>query len=340
MLSSVMYGVYVVGYVLLWRKVAGALVERVRQREQRSPWVEEYVRCALLGSLFCLVWPPIAVVWWVRRAIVRLDAGREDSGVRVQPTSAAADRSRSGEASRGRDRQAGAAGRSGVTRGTTAAGASWLGRAEQARDAVKLQPGVALLVVDGDGAGRLRVEQGAKREDGAGIGGTLGELADDAQHELAFGKERKRGSAAQHDAPPGKDEWIARARPVRIGEGALKRLRCPSSRRLGAQLAQTIFDELVSVGAGSDHDPGGDQLIGGPPRTAAGDRDHADLDRAHGDGQARQEDSEPLGAGPGRQEETDRGQRRQAGDTAARQPFAGARPTDRILKRHAPRTCH
>jgi hypothetical protein len=49
MLSSVMYGAYVVGYVLVWRKVAGALVEGVRQREQRSPWVEEYVRCALVG---------------------------------------------------------------------------------------------------------------------------------------------------------------------------------------------------------------------------------------------------------------------------------------------------
>jgi hypothetical protein len=77
MLSSVLYGMYVVGYVLVWRKVAGALVERVRHREQRSPWVEEYVRCALLGALYCLVWPPIAVVWWVRHAIVRLDAGEK-----------------------------------------------------------------------------------------------------------------------------------------------------------------------------------------------------------------------------------------------------------------------
>jgi hypothetical protein len=65
----------VVGYVLVWRKVAGALVERVRQREQRSPWEEEYVRCALLAVLYCVVWPPIAVVWWVRREICRLDAG-------------------------------------------------------------------------------------------------------------------------------------------------------------------------------------------------------------------------------------------------------------------------
>jgi hypothetical protein len=77
MLSAVMYGAYVVGYVVVWRKVAGALVERVRQREQRSPWVEEYVRCALLGVLYCLVWPPIAVIWWVRRKIVRLDAGEK-----------------------------------------------------------------------------------------------------------------------------------------------------------------------------------------------------------------------------------------------------------------------
>jgi hypothetical protein len=75
MLSSVMYGIYVVGYVLVWRKVAGALVERVRQREQRSLWVEDYVGCALMAVLYCLVWPAIAVVWWVRRVILRLDAG-------------------------------------------------------------------------------------------------------------------------------------------------------------------------------------------------------------------------------------------------------------------------
>jgi hypothetical protein len=130
-----------------------------------------------------------------------------------------------------------------------------VGDAEQARDAVKQQLGVALLVVDCDGAGGLRVEQGAKRENGPGIGGSVEELADDAQHELAFAKEHKRRPAAEHDAPPGKDERIARARPVCIGESALKRLRHSPSRRLGAQLAQTIFDELVSVVAGSDRDP-------------------------------------------------------------------------------------
>ncbi len=74
MLSSAMYCTYVVGYVLVWRKVAGALVQRAQRREQRPLLAEDYIGCALMAVLYCLVWPPIAVVWWVRWAIYRLDA--------------------------------------------------------------------------------------------------------------------------------------------------------------------------------------------------------------------------------------------------------------------------
>jgi hypothetical protein len=215
----------------------------------------------------------------------------------------------------------------------TCRGRVWVGEAEQARHAAELPLGFALLVIDGEGAGRLRVEQVAKREDGPGIGGAFSELVDDAQYERAVGEERKRRPAAEHDAPPGKDQWIARTRPPCVGEGAAKRRRRSPSGRLGAQLAQTVVDELARVAPGSDHDSRPDQLICCAPSAAAGERAHADLEHAPSNGKTRQDDPEPPGARLGRQEHANRGQRRQARDATARQPPAGARASNRSLRR-------
>ena len=110
------------------------------------------------------------------------------------------------------------------------------------------------------------------------------------------------------DASPGEDERIARTRPAGIGDGVAKRGGRSSSRRFGAQLAQAIVDELARVAARSRHDSRVDQLIGGLPRAAAGERDDADLHSSRSNRETGDEDSKPSGARPDRHEpQADRG---------------------------------